>query len=201
MIRLTLVLHSLRAQRHCSAPRATASPPRRRPTRPFATVNRRVDPQRLAICSAGQPWQERRARPRRRRRVVQDPPNGCLWIINTVVEIAHFIEQMHSPLIRVHRIGREEADDALLFVPRTVPDALVAGQRYADSSSSHATGREQGANSRSDRLSGGHKHQNVSSTPSLSVRAPRTAVGSGHGAVAELYRPLLASTLAALKRL
>src|SRR5712691_5241121 len=42
---------------------------------------------------------------------------------------------------RVQRSGLEEADDALLFVPRTVPHAFVAGQRYADSSSSHATVR------------------------------------------------------------
>src|SRR6202790_5392931 len=42
---------------------------------------------------------------------------------------------------RVQRSGREEADDALLFVPRTIAYAFVTGQRYADSSSSHATGR------------------------------------------------------------
>src|ERR1700726_4433949 len=42
---------------------------------------------------------------------------------------------------RVQRSGREEADDALLFVPRTISYAFVTGQRYADSSSSHATGR------------------------------------------------------------
>ena len=42
---------------------------------------------------------------------------------------------------RVQRSGREEADDALLFVPRTISYAFVTGQRYADSSSSHAAGR------------------------------------------------------------
>jgi hypothetical protein len=39
---------------------------------------------------------------------------------------------------RVQRSGPAAFDDPLLFVPRTVPHAFVAGQRHAYSSSSHA---------------------------------------------------------------
>ena len=42
---------------------------------------------------------------------------------------------------RVQRSGPAAADDPLLFVLRTVPHALVAGQRHADSSSGHAARR------------------------------------------------------------
>ena len=48
---------------------------------------------------------------------------------------------MFRPRHRVQRSGSTAADDALLFVPRTVPHALIAGQRYADSSGGHAAPR------------------------------------------------------------
>ena len=77
--------------------------------------------------------------PRRRRWGLKRCSRHCMRLGKCNRRAIHRIRtsRVSRSCDRVQRSGPAAADDSLLFVLRTVPHALIAGQRYADSSPCH----------------------------------------------------------------